>query len=565
MKQRIIQPKKITTDSFSIPALRQPTRGFGSQSSGVSPAAPHNSLVHDISRIPLRRPQTKLTVNQPGDIYEQQADKMAQEVVGRLAEPGNSSSIQRQQMPQEEELQMKPLDISTLQRESAPEEEEEELQMKPLDTSTLQRESVPEEEEEELQMKSLDISTLQRESVPEEEEEELQMKSLDTSTLQRESVPEEEEEELQMKSLDTSTLQRESVPEEEEELQMKPMVQRQGGAGMAASPDLEVSINQARGGGQSIADNIREPMEQAFGADFSGVKVHTDSQSDQLNQSIQARAFTTGQDVFFRQGEYNPGSRGGQELLAHELTHVVQQNGVPAEGVIQRKEVEELVELLKTKINDVNVENKVKKEQIIAGLKEMSDEDRNDPNFARALVEYVKARNQTEFQIEDLQQNPDPKIGKKHLQRKWTFRHYTTQKYETLQSLAQLEAQGINASKNTNVRDWEELGNQGYVFGLIAIDGEVPNRTWLSKMKYYAEYDLKELKSVWVSGDMLTEEGRKHNSYQGTGENIVHQLSKMLGFIQQDSANQLDAKFKNALEAKVPSADLGNPQWTELK
>nr|MCM0593799.1 DUF4157 domain-containing protein [Gloeotrichia echinulata DEX184] len=65
----------------------------------------------------------------------------------------------------------------------------------------------------------------------------------------------------------------------------------------------------------------------AFGADFSGVKVHTDGQSDQLNRSIQARAFTTGQDVFFRQGEYNPGSRGGQELIAHELTHVVQQNG----------------------------------------------------------------------------------------------------------------------------------------------------------------------------------------------------------------------------------------------
>ncbi|MEH1916916.1 eCIS core domain-containing protein [Nostoc sp.] len=64
-------------------------------------------------------------------------------------------------------------------------------------------------------------------------------------------------------------------------------------------------------------------MEQAFGADFSGVKVHTNGQSDQLNRSIQARAFTTGQDVFFREREYNPGSQGGQELL----THVVQQNG----------------------------------------------------------------------------------------------------------------------------------------------------------------------------------------------------------------------------------------------
>ena len=62
------------------------------------------------------------------------------------------------------------------------------------------------------------------------------------------------------------------------------------------------------------------------------VKVHTDSQSDQLNKSIQAKAFTTGQDVFFRQGAYEPSSRGGQELIAHELTHVVQQNG----GAVQR-------------------------------------------------------------------------------------------------------------------------------------------------------------------------------------------------------------------------------------
>ncbi len=105
------------------------------------------------------------------------------------------------------------------------------------------------------------------------------------------------------------------------------MVQRQSNGGMTAASDLEASINQARGGGQPLADNIQEPMEQAFGADFSGVKVHTDAKSDQLNQSIQARAFTTGPDVFFRQGEYNPGSKSGQELLAHELTHVVQQNG----------------------------------------------------------------------------------------------------------------------------------------------------------------------------------------------------------------------------------------------
>ena len=114
----------------------------------------------------------------------------------------------------------------------------------------------------------------------------------------------------------------------EARLMRSPILQcRSSEDGMAATLEMEASINRARGGGRPMADNIRQPMEKAFGADFSGVKVHADAQSDQLNRSIQARAFTTGHNVFFRQGEYNPGSRGGQELLAHELTHVVQQNG----------------------------------------------------------------------------------------------------------------------------------------------------------------------------------------------------------------------------------------------
>jgi hypothetical protein len=57
------------------------------------------------------------------------------------------------------------------------------------------------------------------------------------------------------------------------------------------------------------------------------VNIHADSEADSLNKQVGARAFTTGSDIFFRQGEYNPASSNGQELLAHELTHVVQQGG----------------------------------------------------------------------------------------------------------------------------------------------------------------------------------------------------------------------------------------------
>lgn len=109
-------------------------------------------------------------------------------------------------------------------------------------------------------------------------------------------------------------------------MQMKPASTAGGGP---INDEIETSIQSARGGGQPLADKVRQPMESAFGADFSGIKVHTGSQSDSLNQSVQARAFTTGQDIFFRSGEYNPGSSAGQELLAHELTHTVQQGAAP--------------------------------------------------------------------------------------------------------------------------------------------------------------------------------------------------------------------------------------------
>ncbi|MEQ8973397.1 MAG: DUF4157 domain-containing protein [Coleofasciculus sp. C1-SOL-03] len=109
---------------------------------------------------------------------------------------------------------------------------------------------------------------------------------------------------------------------------VEPTVMRDGGVGGGAVDDsVEQSIQQAQGGGQGLSEDVREPMEQAFGADFSGVRVHNNSNADQLNRSLNARAFTTGSDIFFKQGEYNPGSRDGQELLAHELTHVVQQSG----------------------------------------------------------------------------------------------------------------------------------------------------------------------------------------------------------------------------------------------
>jgi hypothetical protein len=234
---------------------------FGHNFANVSVTSDQGFTPHPI--------QPKLTIGQPGDKYEQEADQMAQQVVSQINAPAPQHSDQGQQG-------------QTVQRQEAPEEEEL-AQTKPLANSLQRQES--------------------------HEDEEVAQKKPLTDTLQRQES------------------------QEDELAQTKPLLQRKSdGGGTAATPNLEASIHQAQGGGQALSDNIRKPMERAFGADFSGVKVHTDNQSDQLNQSIQAKAFTTGQDIFFRQGAYDPGSRGGQELLAHELTHVVQQNG----GAVQR-------------------------------------------------------------------------------------------------------------------------------------------------------------------------------------------------------------------------------------
>jgi len=126
---------------------------------------------------------------------------------------------------------------------------------------------------------------------------------------------------------------------EEEEVQTSPGLQRRASEPAAeVSSEIEDRINASRSGGQHLGDDIRGPMEQAFGVDFSSVKVHTDAGADTLNKSLQARAFATGRDIFFRQNEFNPGTDSGKKLIAHELTHVVQQGAAGTLNPVQRKD-----------------------------------------------------------------------------------------------------------------------------------------------------------------------------------------------------------------------------------
>lgn len=120
----------------------------------------------------------------------------------------------------------------------------------------------------------------------------------------------------------------EPAEEERPEAREETPVQRRhaGGAGPAATPNLEARLGRSRGGGQAIAEPHRRYFEARFGFDFSRIRIHADAEADAMNRAVNARAFTTGRDVYFRQGEYHPDSTSGRHLLAHELTHVIQQS-----------------------------------------------------------------------------------------------------------------------------------------------------------------------------------------------------------------------------------------------
>lgn len=107
---------------------------------------------------------------------------------------------------------------------------------------------------------------------------------------------------------------------------------------------LESRIRSLRGGGRALPESARAFFEPRFGHDFGDVRVHSDPASAQLARSVDARAFTVGRDVVFGPGEFTPGTPEGRRLLAHELTHVVQQGAVGgAEKRVQRRVREENV------------------------------------------------------------------------------------------------------------------------------------------------------------------------------------------------------------------------------
>lgn len=130
---------------------------------------------------------------------------------------------------------------------------------------------------------------------------------------------------------DEMPLQRKSTPDF---IQAK----EEGSAGDAPS-GMDAILNSAKGHGAPLPEETRSRMESGFGTDFSRVNIHTDKDAVQMNEQVGARAFTHGNDIYFNSGEYKPNTASGEHLLAHELTHTVQQGaGVQKKSnIIQKK------------------------------------------------------------------------------------------------------------------------------------------------------------------------------------------------------------------------------------
>ncbi len=230
-----------------VPNVQKRTSAFF----GKSDSRPFFAPAHNSSA--FFRVQTKLSIGQPGDTYERQADQMADQVINANTNTAVQQKCAACEQEEQQNLQAKPF-FNTIT---------------PLNEGALKPVQKDEPEEREAQ-----------------------------ASLQR-------------------------APEEEEPLQAK------SNSAPFPTPVLESRLQSRKGKGEKLPENTRSEMSQAFGADFSQVSVHTDSEAQQMSQSIQAQAFTHGSDIYFNSGKYDTSSSSGKHLLAHELTHTVQQGAVP--------------------------------------------------------------------------------------------------------------------------------------------------------------------------------------------------------------------------------------------
>ncbi len=364
--------------------------------------------------------QPKLNIGESGDRYEVEADKAADQIVAKSNESSTpffsaTPTIQKQseeetqkQDAQETEIQQQPVvDPITpgvqLKEESIIQEvEEEDVQKEEESSKEDEVQMMADEEsaqqilaEDTLQTKEVfditpispSIQKMSQEDIQNMEEEEVQKSEekgteegdlqlvIETEQFQESSIEstiqsKEASQDLtpilpiiqQMSNQDLQTKEEEEIQEKEEE-EVQTLQKHISGDDGTTSHPIEHTLQSSKGGGNSLDNTTRSEMESGFGVDFSGVRVHHDSTAVQMNQQLGAQAFTNGNDIYFNEGKYNPNNDSGKHLLAHELTHTVQQGAADIQRkplqissaplMVQRFAISDLPSLAVDKIKDI--------------------------------------------------------------------------------------------------------------------------------------------------------------------------------------------------------------------
>ncbi len=285
--------------------------------------------------------QSKLNVSRPGDAFEKEADQMADHVVQRSSAIPVQSKCNNCE-DNKDSIQKKPLADSVTpfvqrkENQSSSEEEQVQQKQESPEESPIQKKEVDDNIQKEDQTE--EVQTKREEqvctSIQKSEEEitpsaNLQRKDTDAKNPE---LPEEKH------SIANAVQKSEGESSEEERVQSKAIEEEKPVSDNTnvqtkpkddnwrqTRPDIITMLQDRRGLGSQMQKEVRDAMESGYGVNLQKVRIHTDDQASLMCQQLEAQAFTNGWDVYFNRFKYNPKTRDGKLLLAHELAHTIQQ------------------------------------------------------------------------------------------------------------------------------------------------------------------------------------------------------------------------------------------------
>ena len=407
---------------------------------------------------PFFKAQPKLNIGKPNDKYEKEADAAADQILTKSNNTDSTSFLGNG---------------NTFISPSIQKTEKKDLQKQ--------------EEKEEIQEKS--IADTLTPVVQLQEEEDVQEKCEDCG-VEEKDIQKSPFEDVQKSRKETIVQQKCPSCGKEKEVQLA-----RKGAAQGAS--IEQDLQASKGGGTAMQSNTKQEMESGFGADFSNVKIHTDSTAVQMNQSLGAHAFTNGNDIYFNEGKYNPTTNSGKHLLAHELTHTVQQGASSSkvqkkETVIQRDAISDAADTVIDALDGYT--SGWDSEDILAQFKGKST------STVKRLLEEIKSR------ASDNGTTRDGMVD-------WLFDDMTAEDGRTLREiLIKAQISDVNRLVAISIYDllsgFTSASNSAEILNYFKNFSGSQLDNVLYRLELYSEYSTDDLRE-WLFSDLTSVDGEK--------------------------------------------------------